>query len=329
MRHQLMITEPLPGVANSQPITRIVDANVYVRPDRGGLMLGGYEVDPKPVDVSQLPSSFRIEDLELDLSVLKRLAGLVKDQFPIFQTDVPLREHRGGLPTMTTDGEHILGEAPGVKGLYILGGCNVGGLSISPALGEETRGTYHQWSNNARPGADRFGTFSRPTCRNQTCRSSAAIAMTLLHLSVQGQIFRSRSLRFPPASPGRRSTPATRQGLRTCKPSAPINQSHRACSSSTFSSETSRLIAILDVEQFSYATPLLEVLEEAGIKTIEVTLRSSCALGVIETMAANAKQAVVGGRDTDAARTICNCTGRWSAVCCQPCLFALACRRCR
>ena len=59
-------------------------------------------------------------------------------------------------------------------------------------------------------------------------------------------------------------------------------------------SETSRLIAILDVEQLSYATPLLEVLEEAGIKTIEVTLRSSCALGVIETMAANAKEAVVG-----------------------------------
>ena len=59
-------------------------------------------------------------------------------------------------------------------------------------------------------------------------------------------------------------------------------------------SKTSRLIAILHVEQLSHAAPLLDALEEAGIKTIEVTLRSPCALAVIETMAARAKEAVVG-----------------------------------
>ena len=42
-RHQLLITEPIDGVDAMQPITRIIDANVYVRPDEGGLMLGGYE----------------------------------------------------------------------------------------------------------------------------------------------------------------------------------------------------------------------------------------------------------------------------------------------
>ena len=45
-RHQLMVTVPLPDVRPSQPITRIIDTNVYVRPDKGGLMLGGYEPDP-------------------------------------------------------------------------------------------------------------------------------------------------------------------------------------------------------------------------------------------------------------------------------------------
>ena len=43
VRHQLMITEPIEGVEPLQPITRIIDANVYLRPDGGGLMLGGYE----------------------------------------------------------------------------------------------------------------------------------------------------------------------------------------------------------------------------------------------------------------------------------------------
>jgi glycine/D-amino acid oxidase-like deaminating enzyme len=71
----------------------------------------------------------------LDLSVLRRLAESVALQFPIFR-DVALQEHRGGLPTMTADGEHVLGPAPGISGLYVIGGCCVGGLSTAPALGE-------------------------------------------------------------------------------------------------------------------------------------------------------------------------------------------------
>ena len=57
-RHQLMITEPIAGVAPMQPITRIIDANVYVRPDEGGLMLGGYEADPVQYDRAALPARF-------------------------------------------------------------------------------------------------------------------------------------------------------------------------------------------------------------------------------------------------------------------------------
>ena len=48
-RHQLLITEPIEGVDVTQPITRIIDANVYARPDEGGLMLGGYEQNPAAV----------------------------------------------------------------------------------------------------------------------------------------------------------------------------------------------------------------------------------------------------------------------------------------
>jgi glycine/D-amino acid oxidase-like deaminating enzyme len=134
-RHQLMITVPLPGVRPEQPITRIIDANVYVRPDKGGLMLGGYEARPRQYDMAALSPAFRIEDLELDLDVLRRLADAVAVQFPIFQ-DVALQEHRGGLPTMTADGEHVLGPAPGVAGLFVIGGCCVGGLTTAPALAE-------------------------------------------------------------------------------------------------------------------------------------------------------------------------------------------------
>lgn len=134
-RHQLMVTVPLPDVRSNQPITRIIDANVYIRPEKGGLMLGGYEDDPLQYDMHDVGRGFRIEDLVLDESVLRRLAEAVAVQFPIFR-NVALQEHRGGLPTMTADGEHVLGPAPGVPGLWVIGGCCVGGLSTAPALGE-------------------------------------------------------------------------------------------------------------------------------------------------------------------------------------------------
>lgn len=145
MRHQLMITVPLPGVGDMLPVSRVVDTNVYIRPCKGGLMLGGYEPDPMPFDPRGRPD-FRIEDLPLDLSVLRRLAETVHDQFPVFR-GVALQEHRGGLPTMTMDADYMLGPAPGVQGMYVIGGCNVGGLSVSPALGELLAG----WIVDGRP----------------------------------------------------------------------------------------------------------------------------------------------------------------------------------
>jgi glycine/D-amino acid oxidase-like deaminating enzyme len=148
-RHQLMVTVPLPDVRPNQPITRVIDANVYVRPEKGGLMLGGYEPDPMQYDMRNLPTDFRIEDLQLDLSVLRRLAENVAQQFPIFR-NVAIQEHRGGLPTMTADGEHVLGPAPGVKGLFVIGGCCVGGLSTAPALGE----LLAEWITQGRASID-------------------------------------------------------------------------------------------------------------------------------------------------------------------------------
>lgn len=134
-KHQLMITVPLPAVNDRQPTVRVLDANAYTRPCRGGLMFGGYERTPEQLKSEETLLKLRVEDLKFDLSVLRDLAEKVHEQFPVLR-GIALQEHRGGLPTLTVDGDHVLGPAPGVKGLYVLGGCNVGGFSVSPVLGE-------------------------------------------------------------------------------------------------------------------------------------------------------------------------------------------------
>ena len=110
-------------------------------------MLGGYESDPLqpaalPDDVSELP---------LDIDVLWRLAHSVREQFPIFEDPtIRVAEHRGGLPTLTMDDRYLAGPLAGVPGAWVMSGCCVGGLSVSPALGEAVA----EWIIDGAPALD-------------------------------------------------------------------------------------------------------------------------------------------------------------------------------
>ena len=135
VRHQLMITAPIADLDPADPIVRVVDAAVYLRPARGGLMVGGFEPDPLPVDPRHEPASFTTDDVPLDLGVLRRLAAQVTAEAPA-ASSVPVAEHRGGLFTMSPDGRFVAGPVPDLPGLWVASGCNGSGFSSSLALGE-------------------------------------------------------------------------------------------------------------------------------------------------------------------------------------------------
>ena len=135
VRHQLLVTEPSAAVDPADPIVRVVDAAVYLRPARGGLMVGGFEADPLPVDPRAEPASFSTDDVPLDLAVLTRFAGQVSAQVPV-AASAGVGEHRGGLFTMSPDGRFVAGPVPDVPGLWVASGCNGSGFSSSLALGE-------------------------------------------------------------------------------------------------------------------------------------------------------------------------------------------------
>ena len=135
VRHQLLITGPLPQVDPADPIVRVVDAAVYLRPARAGLMFGGFEADPLPVDPRRQPPSFSTDDVPLDLAVLRALAAQVTAEAPAPGT-AAVAEHRGGLFTMSPDGRFVAGPVTQLPGLWLASGCNGSGFSSSPALGE-------------------------------------------------------------------------------------------------------------------------------------------------------------------------------------------------
>ena len=79
----------IPGVDSAATVT-----GPPLRPARGGLMLGGFEADPVPVDPRARPASFRTADLELDLDVLIKMAGQLTVEVPLlpFPTETEVGE---------------------------------------------------------------------------------------------------------------------------------------------------------------------------------------------------------------------------------------------
>jgi len=134
-RQQLIVTEPIDGARAALPMIRIMDAAVYVRPCLGGFLWGVYEEKPRFFDMGEFARDFHVKDMPLDIEVLRAAAVEVRHQVPILET-AKVREFRGGIPTMTADGHHVLGPAPGVEGFFFASGCNVAGLSISPTIGD-------------------------------------------------------------------------------------------------------------------------------------------------------------------------------------------------
>ena len=133
VRHQLLITHPIPGMSANEPIARIVDASAYLRPARGGLMMGGMESDPIAVDPRHDPD-FSMPDTPLDPRILDGFTEALGPLVPALG-DTPVAEHRGGLFTMTPDARFLAGPIPGVHGLWTATGCNGSGFSISAGIG--------------------------------------------------------------------------------------------------------------------------------------------------------------------------------------------------
>jgi 4-methylaminobutanoate oxidase (formaldehyde-forming) len=135
LRHQHWTTAPMAAVPADLPVVRVPDASVYIRPEVGGLMLGGFEARPKAFPMSELPVTFEIEHTEKDLGVLEELAAGLTRVFPTLG-GAPVLKGLAGLPTFTPDGNYLLGAVPTVKGLWIAAGCNAIGIAGSLLVGE-------------------------------------------------------------------------------------------------------------------------------------------------------------------------------------------------
>lgn len=158
VRHELFVTAPLPGIDPATPHVRVMDANAYARPYRGGLMFGAYEAAPLEVGAT-VGQGGMPDGLASPAAALAERAAPVLDVIPAL-AGARAVEVRAGVPTMSPDGTFIVDRLPGASGAWVVAGDNVMGLHVTPAVGR----LLADWiTDGERPamlapfGLDRFG----------------------------------------------------------------------------------------------------------------------------------------------------------------------------
>ena len=159
VRHQAFVTAPIAGVLPGQPIVRFTEPQIYVRPEAGGLLVGGYGYRPLSFDMNDFDRKFEISALEADPVYYQQLSDAARTFFPSLSNATVVQERRG-LPTISPDGRLVLSEPAGLRGLVVLSGCGVGGIDRSPGAGRIVADIVcdrEPWIDLSVLSADRFG----------------------------------------------------------------------------------------------------------------------------------------------------------------------------
>lgn len=138
IKHQYVVTEPLPGLASTVdiPTVRDPDRIVYFRgaPDpEGGLLVGGYVRDPS-LWTDRDPLSAPRTLFEPDLDKFAESWGNARHRVPALRA-LGMARIVHGPEAFTPDGEFLLGETT-VAGFWVAAGFCVHGLAAAGGVGK-------------------------------------------------------------------------------------------------------------------------------------------------------------------------------------------------
>jgi len=132
VEHQFLISEPIDGITPGLPTLRDPDRLTYYKEEVGGVVMGGYEPNPKPCDPYAEPPG---ELLPPDFEHFQQLADLAVERLPAL-LHVGIRQLVNGAEAFTPDGNFILGEAPELPGFFVGAGFNAYGIAAGGGAGK-------------------------------------------------------------------------------------------------------------------------------------------------------------------------------------------------
>jgi len=180
MEHMYLITEDMPEVAEANAKTggEVIhavdfDGELYLRQERGGMLMGTYEKAGVPWSEKTTPWDFGHELLQPDIDRIAPSLEVGFEHFPAFQ-NAGIKQIINGPFTFAPDGNPLVGPVKGLPGYWcacavMAGFSQGGGVGLSLA----------NWMIEGDPGADifamdvaRFGDFATPNYTNAKVREN-------------------------------------------------------------------------------------------------------------------------------------------------------------
>ncbi|HEU4986397.1 MAG TPA: FAD-dependent oxidoreductase, partial [Rhizobiaceae bacterium] len=204
MEHMYLITEDMPEVAewNAKTGSEIIhavdfDGELYLRQERGGMLMGTYEKAAKPWSEFQTPWNFGHELLEPDIDRIAPSLEVGFRHFPAFQK-TGIKQIINGPFTFAPDGNPLVGPVRGLPGFWVACGVMAGfsqGGGVGLALAN--------WMIEGDPGFDIWAM--------DVARYGDWASMAYTNTKVRENYSRRFSIRFPneelPAGRPLRTTP--------------------------------------------------------------------------------------------------------------------------
>ena len=180
MEHMYLLTADMPEVAavNAATGREVIhaidfDGELYLRQERGGMLMGTYEKACKPWSEDTTPWNFGHELLAPDLDRIAPSLEVGFKHFPAFQ-NAGIRQIINGPFTFAPDGNPLIGPVRGLRGYWcacgVMAGFSQGG-GVGLALA--------QWILNGDPGFDvwamdvaRFGDWASKAYTNAKVREN-------------------------------------------------------------------------------------------------------------------------------------------------------------
>jgi dimethylglycine dehydrogenase len=150
MEHQYLITEKIPAFAGQKEQLHAIDfeGEIYLREERGAMLIGTYERAGVPWSPRETPWDFGQNLLPNDLERIAPSLEVAFEHFPILGESGIAKVVNGPF-TFAPDGNPLVGPVKGLKNFWVACGV-MAGFSQGGGVGL----VLSQWMVNGDPGAD-------------------------------------------------------------------------------------------------------------------------------------------------------------------------------
>ncbi len=138
VKHQYIVTERIDGLSPDAATIRDPDRRTYFKEEVGGLVMGGYEPNPQPWDLSQsggnVPDDWEFRLFDDDFDHFEQHLDQAVARIPALAT-AGVKQMINGSESFTPDGNFILGRAPECANMYVGAGFNAFGIASGGGAG--------------------------------------------------------------------------------------------------------------------------------------------------------------------------------------------------